>query len=117
MIKDDIQGSSLIEVVVAMIILALLVTGLNACVVSLINSNINSKELAAATSAGNQLLEEFRRKDYATIVSSHDQVRQKFLRSWDVTGDSIQKKIDLVVSWPLTTGKKSIQLSTIVARP
>ena len=57
------NGSSLIEVTIAMIILALLVTGLNACVVNLINSNVSAKELSAATSCGYQLLEELRRSN------------------------------------------------------
>jgi prepilin-type N-terminal cleavage/methylation domain-containing protein len=114
---ENKDGSSLIEVIVAMVILALLVTGLNACVVNLINSNVSSKELAAATSAGNQLLEEFRRINYSSIVSDFDLVRNKYVRSWTVTADSAQKKIVLVVSWPPVSGRKSIQLSTIVARP
>lgn len=111
------KGSSLIEVTVAMIILALLVTGLNACVVNLINSNVSAKELSAATSAGYQLLEEFRRKNYSDIVSNSDQVKSKFIRSWTVSSDSTQKKIDLTVIWPISTGKHSIQLSTIIAKP
>lgn len=111
------NGSSLIEVTVAMIILALLVTGLNACVVNLINSNVSAKELSAATSCGYQLLEEFRRTDYSSITSNSDMVRSKFIRSWTVSSDSIQKKIDLTVTWPLSTGKHSIKLSTIIAKP
>lgn len=111
------NGSSLIEVIVAMIILALLVTGLNACVMNLINSNLASKELSAATASGYQLLEEFRRADYSMIVTSSDMVRNKYLRTWTVTSDSIQKKIDLTISWPPQTGKHAIELSTIVARP
>jgi Tfp pilus assembly protein PilV len=115
--KNNENGSSLIEVTVAMIILALLVTGLNACVVSLINSNLSSKELSAATASGYQLLEQIRRSDYDDVGSSCDTVRGKYLRAWVVTRDSIQMRVDLVVSWPLTTGKHVVELSTRVARP
>ncbi|HEX2959807.1 MAG TPA: prepilin-type N-terminal cleavage/methylation domain-containing protein [Chitinispirillaceae bacterium] len=111
------KGSSLVEVTVAMIILALLVTGLNACVINLINSNVSAKELSAATSSGYQLLEELRRIDYSSITSSSDMVRSKFIRTWTVTSDSVQKKIDLTITWPLSTGKHSIDLSTIIAKP
>ncbi|HON11307.1 MAG TPA: prepilin-type N-terminal cleavage/methylation domain-containing protein [Chitinispirillaceae bacterium] len=112
----NIEGSSLIEVVVAMIILALLVTGLNACVVSLINSNQASKELSAATSAGYQLLEELRRTDYDEIVTNSDVSRNKYIRSWTVTTSSNQKKIVLNVQWPVENPRHSIELSTIIAK-
>lgn len=113
---NNIEGSSLVEVIVAMIVLALLVTGLNACVVSLVNSNQASKELSAATSAGNQLLEELRRINYSNIVTNSDVARDKYIRSWTVTESSTQKKIVLNVHWPLQSPRHSIELSTIIAR-
>lgn len=114
---DKQNGSSLIEVTIAMIILALLVTGLNACVVNLINSNVSAKELSAATSCGYQLLEELRRSEYSTLYSNSDTVRSRFLCCWTVSSDSVQKKIDLMVFWPISTEKHSIKLSTIIAKP
>lgn len=113
---NNIEGSSLVEVIVAMIVLALLVTGLNACLVSLVNSNQASKELSAATSAGNQLLEELRRINYSNIVTNSDVARGKYIRSWTVTESNTQKKIVLNVHWPLQSPKHSIELSTIIAR-
>ena len=110
----------MIEVIVAMLILSLLIVGLNAGVVSLINSNINSKELNAATSVGYQLFEEFRRDEYTSIVStgsSVDTVRSRYIRDWHMTTDSTKTKIELFVRWPLTVQKHQITLSTIIARP
>lgn len=104
----------------AMLILSLLIVGLNAGVVSLINSNINSKELNSATSAGYQLFEEFRRKDYDTLLSigsSVDTVRNRYIRDWHMTSDTTKTKIELFVRWPLTVQKHQITLSTIIAQP
>lgn len=111
------NGSTLIEVIVAMIILALLITGLNGAVMSLIKSNLASKELSTATSSAYTLFEQLRRTSYSSIVTSSDVVQSKYVRSWRVTTDSTQKKIDVVIAWPTTTQRHSIELSTIIARP
>ena len=114
------NGSTLIEVVIAMMILSLLVIGLNAGVVSLIKSNVNAKELSSATSVGYQLFEGFRRDDYSTMLavgSSVDTVRNRYVRDWKMTSDTTQTKIDLTVRWPMQSQDHAISLSTIIARP
>jgi Tfp pilus assembly protein PilV len=111
------NGGTLIEAVMAMLIMALLVTGLNACVMSLIKTNQTSKELSTATSNAYSLFEQIRRTDYASIVSNSDIVSSKYLRSWRVTTESSQKKIDVTIAWPATTQKHKIELSTIIAQP
>jgi Tfp pilus assembly protein PilV len=111
------EGGVLIEVIVSMVLLAILVTGLNASILSLVSSNITSKELSTATNNGYQLLEMLRRHNYGSITSDWDVINSKYLRSWTVDGDSTQKKIELTVSWPVLTPKHSISLSTIIARP
>lgn len=120
MVLRQEEGSTLIEVVIAMLILAVLVVGLNAGVVTLIKSNINSKELTSATSVGYQLFEEFRRKEYAAmlaVATSADTVRGRYVRNWYFTTDSAKTKIDCVVRWPLTSLRHKIELSTIIAKP
>ena len=119
-VSQDQQGSTLIEVIVAMIILALIVIGLNAGVVSLISSNINAKELSSATSVGYQLFEGFRRDTYDDMLligSSVDTVRARYVRDWRMTSDTTQTKIDLYVRWPVASPKHEIELSTIIAKP
>jgi prepilin-type N-terminal cleavage/methylation domain-containing protein len=114
------KGSTLIEVIVAMLILSLVIIGLNAGVVSLINSNIASKELNAATAVGYQLFEQFRRDDYDNVVAigtSVDIVRDRYIRDWRMTTDATKTKIDLYVRWPVASQKHQISLSTIIARP
>lgn len=120
MCSKEESGSTLIEIIIAMLILSLIVVGLNAGVVSLITSNMNSKELSAASSAGYQLFEQMRRGDYGDMVaqgSSADTVRSKYVRNWRLTVDTTKAKIDLQVRWPAATMKHSIALSTIISRP
>ncbi|MBN1306810.1 MAG: prepilin-type N-terminal cleavage/methylation domain-containing protein [Chitinispirillaceae bacterium] len=111
------EGSTLLEVVIALLILALVVVGLNAGVVSLIRSNVNSKELTAATAVGNQKFEELRRADYSMLVADIDTVRDRYIRDWRVTDLGAHTKIDLTVYWPLALLNHSLTLSTIIAEP
>ncbi|MCX7726377.1 MAG: prepilin-type N-terminal cleavage/methylation domain-containing protein [Chitinispirillaceae bacterium] len=115
------KGSTLIEVIVAMVILALLVVGLIAGVVSLIRSNIQSKELSAATASGYQLLETFRRMNYdslALLGTSLDTARGYYIRQWIINNSgSGFITIKVTILWPPTTCKRSISMSTIIARP
>lgn len=111
------NGSSLVEVIVAMLVLALLVTGLNACVVNLVNTNNSSKELATATAAGNQALEMLRKTAYSSLQSNNDEVESKYVRAWTVTDNGSHKKIEMFVCWPKSSVKHTISLSTIIAKP
>ncbi|MDO5575714.1 MAG: hypothetical protein Q4F84_01430 [Fibrobacter sp.] len=116
MIRKNEHGNSIVELIISVVMLAIFVTGLNACVVNLINSNITSKEMSEATAAGHQILDRFRDIDYLNITSSSDEINGKFIRYWTVTENGIQKKIDLTVLWPIETKKHSITLSTIIAK-
>jgi Tfp pilus assembly protein PilV len=115
--RGNENGSSLIEVVIAMVVMALLVTGLNACVVNIINSNVSSKEISSASTAGYELMDQLRRANYSSVVTSSDIVRSRYLRSWTVSDNGTQKKISVVISWPVVNPKHSVELSTIIARP
>lgn len=126
-IKDE-SGSSFVEILVAMVILALIVVGLNAGVISLIKNNQNSKELAEASSEGNKLFEDLRRKDYSDIEGDYDVVRGKYYRRWTVSSDSdtvtmsdSYKTVSLTVVWPyygeFREPYHKIQMSTIISRP
>ena len=114
------SGSTLIEVIVAMLLLALVVVGLNAGVVSLINSNINAKELNSATTVGNQFFEELRRLDndsLRNIATDLDTVRNRYVLDFRMDHQTTKSVIDLYVYWPLSIHKHQISLSTIIARP
>ncbi len=117
MILQNQKGGTLIEAIIAMIILALLITGLNTCVLSMISSNLSSKELSTATSTAYSLIEQIKRLDYNSIVSHTDTANTIYIRKYTVTTDVSQKKIDVTILWPVSTLKHKIQLSTIIAKP
>jgi Tfp pilus assembly protein PilV len=113
------QGNTIVEVIIAMLILALIIVGLNAGVLGLIKANLSSKELSAATSSAYSLFEELKMKSYSSIMTNTDTVSNKYIRSWQVNGGdtSSQKKITISVYWPVSVQSHKIELSTIIARP
>ena len=116
----DNGGSTLVEVIVAMLILALVIIGLNAGVVSLVNSNLNAKELNAATTVGNQFFEGLRLIDndsLRTITTDVDTVRNRYVLDFRMDHQTTKSVIDLYVSWPLSVQNHQISLSTIIAKP
>ncbi len=115
------SGTSLVEVIIGMVILAMLVAGLNAGVLSLVNTNKSSKEISAASNFGYEKLEEMRRDDYDNLMTRDDKIEGMYKFAVQVTsdGDNTQKKIELFVKWPSYEEypKHLISLSTIIAKP
>jgi len=113
------QGNTLIEVIIAMLILALIIVGLNAGVLSLIKANLSSKELSAATSSAYSLFEDLKMASYSSITTDIDTMNNKYIRAWTVTAssDTSQKTIKISVYWPVSVQSHKIELSTIIARP
>lgn len=115
------NGTSIIEVIIGMVILAMLVAGLNAGVLSLVNTNKSSKEIAAASNFGYEKLEEIRRNSYNDISSKSDSKEGIYVYDVLVTsdGNNTQKSVKIDILWPSTSTdpKHQISLSTIIARP
>jgi prepilin-type N-terminal cleavage/methylation domain-containing protein len=111
------RGGTLVEVIVAMLIMALVMIGLNSTLLCLIKSNSASSQLSSATSTGYSLFEELRVKDYSDIKKSgKDTVNNKFIREWEATDSISYKKIDISVYWPVTSKSHVIHFSTIIAK-
>lgn len=112
-------GMTLVEVIVGMVILTMLVAGLNAGVISLVNTNKSSKEISAASNFGYEKLEELRRSSYEDIEVALGLQEGNYLVNRYVTGGSTQKKVELEIRWPASSQnpKHSISLSTIIAKP
>ncbi len=111
------EGGTIIEAVIAMIIMALLVIGLNGGVITIIKSNINSKDLNAATAAANRLFEEFRRSNYDTLATSVDIVENRYQRVWNVNKDDGNfATVTCTVRWPVPILNHQITLSTIISK-
>lgn len=111
------RGGTLVEVIVAMLIMALVMIGLNSTVLCLIKSNSASKQLATATAEGYSLLEDLRVKGYSNIgVNGKDTVKNKFIREWNATDSLKYKRVDVSVYWPVITKSHVIYFSTIIAK-
>jgi type II secretory pathway pseudopilin PulG len=113
------QGATILEAIIAMIILALVIIGLNTGVVSIIRSNLHSKDLSSATAAGYRRFEMFRRMEYAemTMVGTSIDIGEQYVCDWQMDVLTGQTKIDLEVRWPASSQVHAIQLSTIIAEP
>jgi len=111
------QGFTLAEVIIGMFILCLVAIVMNITMVSFIRSNRSAKDVAAATAAGNQVLETLRMQGFATITGNSDTSQNRYCRTWVVDETySDRKAITVTVSWPLATGRHHIQLSTLIAK-
>jgi prepilin-type N-terminal cleavage/methylation domain-containing protein len=111
------HGFTIAEVIIAMFILSMVALVLNISLVSVISANKNSKDVAAATAAGNQVMEYLRMQPWANITGNGDTYQNRFARSWVVdTTYSDRKAITVYVSWPVATGAHRIQLSTLIAK-
>jgi hypothetical protein len=104
-----------------MVILAMLVAGLNAGVISLVNTNAASKEIAAASNFGSEKLEELRRGNYNDIEYQLGIREGIYIVNRYVTNDGglTQKAVRIEIKWPATVQnpKHIISLSTIIAKP
>jgi Tfp pilus assembly protein PilV len=120
-ILENNSGTSIIEVIIGMVILAMLVAGLNAGVLSLVNTNKSSKEIAAASNFGYEKLEEIRRVNYSNIEYKEETREGNYLYSVAVTRDpdDTQRTVAISIMWPSTdpNPKHQIALSTIIAKP
>jgi Tfp pilus assembly protein PilV len=116
----DSSGATLVEVIIGMVILAMLVAGLNAGVISLVNTNAASKEIAAASNFGSEKLEELRRGNYNDIEIQVGIREGMYIVNRYVTEIQLEhKSVRLEIKWPATIDnpKHTITLSTIIARP
>jgi type II secretory pathway pseudopilin PulG len=115
------SGTTIVEVIVGMVILAMLVAGLNAGVISLVNTNKASKEIAAASNFGYEKLEEMRRDNYSNIELELGLQEGIYLIDRYVTEDAglTQKSVKLDIRWPASVQnpRHFISLSTIIAKP
>ncbi len=114
-------GFTLIEVLVAMVILAIVLATLPMLLVTAVNANAFARRTTVATTLAQDKLEVIRNTPYATLASGSDQVTEPgtsrtYTRTWTVTAGptSTTTKVAVVVSW---TGhsRHQIELDTTVS--
>lgn len=114
------KGMTLLEVVIAMFLFAMIVTTSNAFLVGFIKANASVKEMTKATQLGNEILESLRMTPYDAIVADTDTLEDKYKCSYlvnetKIDTNSIMKEITLAISWPADRPSHKIELSTIIS--
>lgn len=110
------KAFSLVEVLIALVILAIALLALAGVVVSttmLLSHTIDSEE---AVNVGVEKLDEIEAWDYANIdPSSADVTEGKYTLSWTVTENTNDKDVDLTVEWDGIIGSKSVELKRTIS--
>ncbi len=118
----DQRGMTLVEIMVAMIILALALAWLAPLLVIAMRGNRFGGDLTEATTLAQDKLEEFRNMSYSSMLA--DPVGQDTVgaavRSWTITEEEDQDglaNIEVNISWQDDKGQDhQVQLVTLLAR-
>ena len=117
-IRSNNNGFTLIEIMIAILILVVALLGMAGVTVSVINGNAFSKEVTSATTLAQDKMEELKNTAYGSIVSGSD-TDSIYSRTWAVTADSPiadTKTVEVTVSWSRGGNTHNITLKTIVAQ-
>ena len=109
---------TLLEVLVAISILSIGLSGVAAFTGFLSNCNQQADYVMRATTLAQDKLEELRNMTYSGVVSSSD-ADSVFTRTWNVASDSPDmnmKTIAVTVSWGWKSKTRNVVLKTIVAQ-
>jgi type IV pilus assembly protein PilV len=121
LIPDD--GFTLIEVMIALVVMSIGLTALAAVQISAIQGNVFSKRMTTAVSIADEKMEQIKSNLYTEIVSeSSSQITQSnlnFTRQVTVTNNSPltnTKTINVTVSWSEGSKSHSVPITTIVSQ-
>lgn len=122
------QGSSLLEVMISIVILAFFMLGNSSLMISTIENNRQSKRVSAATNLALDKLEVMRGLTYGLVVNGTDGpltqtganagVGAIYTRTWTVADDTPitdTKTVSVTSSWTDKEGNHSIQLQSIIS--
>lgn len=123
--QKQIQGFTLLEILIAIAILALGIIALGKVQALLVTGENFAEQKAEAINLGNEKIEDLRNftalTGYTSIASGNDNVVARnttFTRTWTVTTntDPNYKNVDIQVTWTSQVGiNHSIDLYTIIA--
>jgi type IV pilus assembly protein PilV len=117
------NGFTLIEVMIALVVMSIGLTALAAVQISAIRGNAFSKRMTTAVSIADGKMEQIKNGSYASIISeSATQVTQSnmnFTRQVMVTNNSPlanTKTVNVTVSWSDGSNSHSVPITTIVSQ-
>jgi prepilin-type N-terminal cleavage/methylation domain-containing protein len=122
--KDTVNrwrdGFTLIECVVAIVVLAVTLMGLTSSTVVTIKGNTLSQSMTMATVLAADKIESLHNLPFSNISSGGPEILQSiYARQWTVTNDSpaqLAKTITVTVSWNWLGINRNVTLTTIVTR-
>jgi len=113
------EGFTLIEVMIAIVILTIGLLALASVTVMVIKGNSLNRGITTATTLANQQLETLKNTPFSSIVpdgyTAWSTVTAGYERRWQVTTSGNQKKIDMEVRWFWLGIEKKVILNTIIA--
>jgi prepilin-type N-terminal cleavage/methylation domain-containing protein len=117
------EGFTLLEIMIALVILSIALVALAGLQVSAIKGNAFSKRMTTAVSIGNEKMEQLKNSSYANILSeSPIQVTQSnmnFTRQVTVTNNNPlpnMKTVNVMVTWSDSSKSYSVPITTIISQ-
>jgi len=112
------QGFTLIEVLVASGLMAIVMMGLQSLLVTTIRANTLANTTTAATTLAQQKIELLRNTAYSSVAltSGTSDTVSPYTRTWVITNGPATntKSVTVSVSWPAANGTQTVQLNTIL---
>jgi type IV pilus assembly protein PilV len=113
------KGFTLIEIMVAIIVIAIALLGLVSVTVTVIKGNTFSKTMTAATTLANDKMEQLKKTSYAGLASGTDTAQSMYTRTWTVTQDSPaagMKTVEVTVQWTWQSVARNVNVRTLIAQ-
>lgn len=111
---QDNRGFTLIEIIIAIFILVVALTGLAGVVATVISGNSFSKEITTATTLAQEKIEELKNTNYQYLSDGND-TESIFTRTWSITQTATYiKTIEVVVQWNHYGNSHNVTLRSIV---
>ncbi len=122
-IRSNIErnhGFTLIEILIAIVILTIGLLALVSVTVMVIKGNSLNRGITTATTLAKDQLETLKNTNYNSVASSSGWLTvtgfSGYERSWQVTTSGNQKKIDMEVRWFWLGIEKKVILNTIISK-
>jgi len=112
------SGFTLIEIMIAMFVLAVGLLGAAGVATTVINGNALSKKITTATTLAQDKMEELKGTTYSSIASDSDTQESIYTRTWTASSDSPatgMKTIEVTVEFTWKDTPHDVTLKTIMA--
>ncbi|MBN1982753.1 MAG: prepilin-type N-terminal cleavage/methylation domain-containing protein [Chitinivibrionales bacterium] len=111
------RAMTLLEVLVAMVVFAMVVMYANAFMCNFIQVKRAVKNMTQATSIGNKTLDSLRLLPYDVVSSGTTMIDNKYNCQWNITTESSikMKTVDLTVGWQALGRDHKVKLSTNIS--